>query len=182
LLALAALPVACATATTSRNDDDEEDEDTSTTGFSGVGSTSGPSASGAGGAGGAGAGGAGGAGASGSASAQASSSQASTAQASNAQASSSSGGPGTCDGSGDCATCQVCADGDDCMFEYETCVNSFECSEFFTCIDGCAAGDDICLDKCANAYPNGYMEANDYAYCIICIGCYADCDGAASGC
>jgi succinate dehydrogenase/fumarate reductase-like Fe-S protein len=40
----------------------------------------------------------------------------------------------------------------------------------------------VCLTTCASQYPTGKQLYEDYAYCVLCVACYVDCNGLAAGC
>ena len=69
-----------------------------------------------------------------------------------------------------------------CSAQYQTCLNDFECVSFVDCVTTCAPNDSFCVDDCANFYFFCYLLYSDYALCVLCLGCYADCDGASAGC
>jgi len=83
--------------------------------------------------------------------------------------------------SADCSTCSTCsretADGL-CNAEFAACIDSLDCNDFLTCVQGCPDNDDVCYTSCESSYPTGAAIFNDYASCVICGDCYVRCDGA----
>jgi hypothetical protein len=92
--------------------------------------------------------------------------------------------PPACDGTGDCGDsssgCLGCALADACADAYQTCVRDQACIDYSTCLGACQ--DDVCVEDCAAALPDGAVLYNDLVFCVICEQCYEDCDGAGSGC
>ena len=87
---------------------------------------------------------------------------------------------GACDGTGTCKTCADCAASGPCSTQLDACVADQGCNDFVTCLDPCATGDTACVDACQSKYPAGASLYLDYASCVVCSACYADCDGAGS--
>jgi hypothetical protein len=83
-----------------------------------------------------------------------------------------------CDGSGDCTTCQTCADEGACRSARQACVDSAECMTYNDCLFGCM--DQACIDACAITYPQGAALYHAYVDCIVCQSCLRDCAGAGS--
>jgi len=163
-LALAILPLACATGSGRPE----------LAGTNGVGqsSSSGAGAGGAGGmssssTGGAGAGGATGAGGSGGA----------------ASATGTGGGaPTTCNNNPNgCSGCQTCVQANACATQWLACQNSIggECMDLVSCLAACA-GSGSCIQGCNTMYSDGVTPFDAYAGCM-CPLCSTDCHGQ-SGC
>jgi hypothetical protein len=84
---------------------------------------------------------------------------------------------GSCDLTGDCATCQGCAMNGSCKSAADACTNNPECNALLACLDACS--DDACGQACTDQHPNGVSDASTYVSCVVCDACYYDCDGAA---
>lgn len=95
-------------------------------------------------------------------------------------ASSSSGGGSTCDNSGSCQNCQNCAFNQLCGAEANACFSDMACNSLGQCLNGCS--DQTCANNCASMYSAGVAKYNAMVDCILCQGCYSDCNGAAAGC
>lgn len=101
--------------------------------------------------------------------------------------SSSSGGQGGsgatfCDtNSTTCGQCEDCskltADGL-CQVPYNDCQNEIDCTDYITCLNGCAQGDTACQTSCDTAHSLGSQLFGIYASCVICQDCYVVCGGA----
>jgi hypothetical protein len=89
-------------------------------------------------------------------------------------------GGGACDDSGDCQTCQSCAQSGPCASESNACVNNQECLDYGGCYFDCA--DPTCIADCASSYPTGSSLFTSYFQCVVCDACASDCEGVGSGC
>lgn len=99
----------------------------------------------------------------------------STSEVSSSQVSSSSGGPSSvCDGEGDCGLCASCANCLLCSGQADACANSPACTNIVTCAGGCAQGDTACVEQCLTSNPSGEQLFNDYNDCLGCA-CVEDC-------
>jgi len=78
-----------------------------------------------------------------------------------------------CDGSDDCAICQVCSFEGPCLELYDACVASEECIEYNSCVADCS--DEECIGACAADYPDGAVLYAVLADCVLCDECVADC-------
>lgn len=93
-------------------------------------------------------------------------------------------GPTYCDtNSVDCTACIDCsrktADGL-CQQVYNDCLAEIDCTDYSTCLNGCAQGDTACQMACDSMHALGSQLFGIYASCVICQDCYALCDGATS--
>ena len=89
--------------------------------------------------------------------------------------------PDQCDATKDCSACAQCAIQSACTSEYEVCMKSADCSQIAECTVSCGQDPD-CVEKCAQSFPNGAMEFQPLAECVICKSCSSACDGQAWGC
>jgi cysteine-rich repeat protein len=87
-----------------------------------------------------------------------------------------------CDGTANCGGCQTCAQGLLCADQLEDCQNNFDCLALSDCLSTCAPGNQLCVDNCAQQFPNGIADLRSLSGCVICGVCFDDCDGAAAGC
>jgi hypothetical protein len=78
----------------------------------------------------------------------------------------------------DCSTCQDTADTGECSSEFVACQNDGQCSEYDTCITGCAAGDTTCTSTCQVDYPVGQTDYDNLKNCICFTACTAACASA----
>lgn len=91
---------------------------------------------------------------------------------------------GACDGTGECGDsakgCMQCALQGPCAMEYQACGANSECVAFSDCLAMCMNA--ACMDQCAADHPAGVALYNEVTTCVVCGACYADCNGATSGC
>lgn len=88
------------------------------------------------------------------------------------------GGGNTCDGSGDCQTCNACADMGACAPSLEACNANADCISLWTCLSSCLSGDTACESDCYVMNPNGENDYIAYVSCVVCSECFSDCGGA----
>ncbi|MDI3282652.1 hypothetical protein [Polyangium sp. 15x6] len=94
--------------------------------------------------------------------------------------SSISSGPMTCDNQGDCGFCVECATSTICNGLWTKCLALPACEGLLNCLPSCQ--DQLCFDKCLETFPDGIALYNETAICLVCQGCFNDCDGASQGC
>jgi hypothetical protein len=89
------------------------------------------------------------------------------------------GGPGgeVCDDGGLCTSCIACALHGACEALAEACSADETCASFADCISYCI--DEICLDDCVDAEPQGADQFQEAAECAVCQECPQDCAGIA---
>jgi hypothetical protein len=66
-----------------------------------------------------------------------------------------------------CLTTTCCTPG-------ATCGSNAACLQLFACAQGCSAGDDTCLQTCANQNPGGVSDYNAGQVCLASCGCGGD--------
>jgi hypothetical protein len=110
-----------------------------------------------------------------------SSSNGSTSGGPTSTSSSSSGQPSPCDLQNDCAACVNCAVDLVCPDDWAKCQAQPSCANLVICLPSCAA-DQACITKCLTAFPDGIDLYNQTALCVMCQGCFNDCNGLAKGC
>jgi hypothetical protein len=82
-------------------------------------------------------------------------------------------GGGGCD-TGSCDTCQQCAmNGGPCSDEIDACFANVDCSAFLDCLSAC--GDDVCMNACVDAHPNGLPLYDAVGTCVFCDACPLTC-------
>jgi hypothetical protein len=82
----------------------------------------------------------------------------------------------TCDFA-DCESCSTSACAQQlCPNEWQTCQQTPDCPPFIACASGCA-GNQTCLNNCANMYPDGFEAAFYYQQCVTCTAgvCNEEC-------
>ncbi|MDI1447612.1 hypothetical protein [Polyangium sp. 6x1] len=89
-------------------------------------------------------------------------------------------GPMICDSQGDCGGCIDCATNGPCEGLWLKCTTTPSCQGLLSCLPNCQ--DQLCFDKCLQAFPDGIDLYNETAVCLVCQACYNDCDGAGQGC
>ena len=85
-----------------------------------------------------------------------------------------------CDNQGDCGVCIDCAIGSTCSDLWTQCITTPACEGLLNCLPSC--NDQPCFDKCLEMYAEGIELYNETAICLVCQGCYNDCDGQGQGC
>ena len=94
--------------------------------------------------------------------------------------SSISSGPMTCDNQGECGVCIDCSINSACSELWSKCLATPSCEGLLNCLPNCQ--DQLCTDKCIEAFPDGIELYNETAICLVCQSCYNDCDGQGQGC
>ena len=77
-----------------------------------------------------------------------------------------------------CDACWQCALDGPCAAEVTTCNNTPACTALSTCVNGCAAGDQTCIDNCVNANQAGVTPLLNIVKCGVCSNCTNNCDAA----
>ena len=95
--------------------------------------------------------------------------------------SSSSGEPSPCDGTMSCAQCVNCTVGLVCADQWAKCAAVQPCMDLVYCLASCQ-NEQLCIDKCLAAYPQGVDLYNETAQCVICDACANDCSGLTKNC
>lgn len=105
----------------------------------------------------------------------------SNSSASSTSATSSSGQPSPCDGTSSCEKCVNCTVGIVCSEQWANCASVQPCMDLVYCLASCQ-NEQVCIDKCLGAYPEGVDLYAETAQCVICDACFNDCQGLTKNC